>query len=318
MMPMSYRMLSSLALRLNGRIYLFDAGEGAQINWKRARLGVRGLKLIAITHLHADHCLGVPGMIMLRAQMDDPDPLTILGPPGTRDFIVNFRKLLEFKVNFQINIIEWSADSAAEPAYVDDQARIFWQPLKHTRFCLGYRFEEHDRPGKFDPVKANRLEVPMGPLWSKLQRGENVQTPSGNTVEPSEVLGPARKGRHIAYVVDTRPARGVYSLCRNADLAFLEGMFISEHAEHADVKGHMTVTESARIAKKAGVAKAVLVHISPRYENNELGKLEQEAQKEFSSVKIGRDLDTFEVSFPEKADMEDKRNREEKIDGRIN
>ena len=295
---MSYRMLTSLAVRLNGQLYLFDAGEGTQINWKRARLGVRGLKLIAVTHLHADHCLGIPGMIMLRAQMENPDPLTILGPPGTREFISQSQRTLEYHVNFPLHIIEWASDNSGL-AYQDDQARIVWQPVKHTRFCLGYRFEELDRPGKFDSARAQALGVPMGPLWGKLQRGESVNTPE-KSVQPSEVLGPARRGRHIAFVVDTRPAPGVYSLCEKADLAFLEGMFLTEHSEHADVKGHMTVVEAARIARKSGVARAVLVHISPRYENSEIGKLEDEARKEFNSVRIGRDLDTFEVSLPEK------------------
>jgi ribonuclease Z len=298
MMPMSYRMLTSLAVRLNGQLYLFDAGEGTQINWKRARLGVRGLKLIAVTHLHADHCLGIPGMIMLRAQMENPDPLTILGPPGTREFLSQSQRTLEYHVNFPLHIIEWASDNSGL-AYQDDQARILWQPVKHTRFCLGYRFEELDRPGKFDSARARALGVPMGPLWGKLQKGESVNTPE-KSVQPSEVLGPARRGRHIAFVVDTRPAPGVYSLCEKADLAFLEGMFLIEHSEHADVKGHMTVVEAARIARKSGAARAVLVHISPRYENSEIGKLEDEARKEFNSVRIGRDLDTFEVSLPEK------------------
>ena len=301
MMPMPYRMLSSLAIRLNGQIYLFDAGEGTQINWKKVRLGVRGLRLIAVTHLHADHCLGIPGMIMLRAQMEDPAPLTVLGPPGTGELIAQFQKLLEFKVNFQINVIEWSPNSTG-PAYRDDQAEILWQPVKHTRFCLGYRFQEVDRPGKFNPAQAQALGVPMGPLWGKLQKGESVKTPSARTVLPSDVLGPARRGRHITFVVDTRPAPGVYSLCRNADLAFLEGMFLAEHSNHADQKGHMTVIEAARIARKSGAAKAILIHISPRYDNSELGKLEEEARKEFASIRIGRDLDTFEVGFPEKTD----------------
>ncbi len=295
---MSYRMLTSLAVRLNGQLYLFDAGEGTQINWKRARLGVRGLKLIAVTHLHADHCLGIPGMIMLRAQMENPDPLTILGPPGTREFLSQSQRTLEYHVNFPLHIIEWASDNSGL-AYQDDQARILWQPVKHTRFCLGYRFEELDRPGKFDSARAQALGVPMGPLWGKLQKGESVNTPE-KSVQPSEVLGPARRGRHIAFVVDTRPAPGVYSLCEKADLAFLEGMFLIEHSEHADVKGHMTVVEAARIARKSGAARAVLVHISPRYENSEIGKLEDEARKEFNSVRIGRDLDTFEVSLPEK------------------
>ena len=298
MMPMPYRMLSSLAIRLNGRIYLFDAGEGTQINWKKVRLGVRGLRLIAVTHLHADHCLGVPGMIMLRAQMEDPAPLTVLGPPGTGEFLAQCRKLLEFKVNFPINVIEWSSSSTGA-AYRDDQAEILWQPVKHTRFCLGYRFQEADRPGKFNPGRARTLGVPMGPLWGKLQKGESVVTPSARTVLPSDVLGPARRGRHIAFVVDTRPAPGVYALCKKADMAFLEGMFLTEHSEHADVKGHMTVAEAAGIARKSGAARAVLVHISPRYENSELGKLEEEARKEFQSIRIGRDLDVFEVSFTE-------------------
>ena len=175
MMPMSYRMLTSLAVRLNGQLYLFDAGEGTQINWKRARLGMRGLKLIAVTHLHADHCLGIPGMIMLRAQMENPDPLTILGPPGTREFISQSQRTLEYHVNFPIHIIEWASDNSGL-AYQDGQARIVWQPVKHTRFCLGYRFEELDRPGKFDSARAQALGVPMGPLWGKLQKGESVNT----------------------------------------------------------------------------------------------------------------------------------------------
>jgi ribonuclease Z len=301
MMPMPHRMLTSLAVRLNGQIYLFDAGEGTQINWKKGRLGVRGLKLIAITHLHADHCLGIPGMIMLRAQMEDPAPLTILGPPGTREFIAQSQRTLEYQVNFPIHIIEWSSDNSG-PAYSDGQATILWQPVKHTRFCLGYRFEELDRPGKFDPARALALGVPMGPLWGKLQKGESVKTPSEKIVQPSEVLGAARRGRHIAFVVDTRPAPGVYSLSKKADVAFLEGMFLGEHSEHANLKGHMTVGEAARIARKSGAARAVLVHISPRYENSELGKLEEEARKEFHCVKIGRDLDVFEVNFPEKTE----------------
>ncbi len=301
---MPYRMLSSLAVRLNGEIYLFDAGEGTQINWKKVRLGVRGLKLIAVTHLHADHCLGIPGMIMLKSQMEEPEPLTILGPPGTREFIAQCRRTLEFQVNFPIRIVEWPGDESGA-AYRDDQVTIYWQPVKHTRFCLGYRLEEMDRPGKFNPELARGLGVPKGPLWGRLQQGETVESASGAKVMPSDVLGPPRRGRHVAYVVDTRPVPGVQTLCRKADIAFLEGMFLSEHSEHADVKGHMTVMEAAEIAKQADAARTVLIHISPRYENSELGKLEGEAKTVFDRIKVGRDMDMFEVKFPE--DIEEKK-----------
>lgn len=299
MMPMPYRMLSSMAIRLNGQVYLFDAGEGTQINWKKARLGVRGLKLIAVTHLHADHCLGIPGMMMFKAQMEEPAPLAILGPPGTREFVTQCRKMLDFRLNFPVDVIEWSPESG-EQAFRDEQAEILWQPVKHTRLCLGYRFEELDRPGKFSPERAQALEVPMGPLWGQLQKGETIETPSNKTVEPVQVLGPPRRGRHIAFVVDTRPAPGVYALCKEADLAFLEGMFLAEHAQHAQQKGHMTAVEAALVARQSGVARAVLIHISPRYENNELQQLENEAREEFQRLRVGRDLDTFKVSFLEK------------------
>ncbi len=298
MMPMPYRMLASMALRLNGKIYLFDAGEGTQINWKRARVGVRGLKLIAVTHLHADHCLGIPGLLMLRAQMDDPEPLTIIGPPGIRRLVVQFRKILEFLINYEIKFIEWPGDKSGV-AYADEQVRILWAPVQHTRFCLGYRLEERQRPGKFNPDKALALGIPMGPLWGRLQKGLPVSAPDGSTVHPEQVLGPARRGRHVAYVVDTRPAEGVYRLCENADLAFIEGMFLDEHSDHADEKGHLTVKEAANIVKSAGASRAVLVHVSPRYENSELTKLEEEAGKIFEGVRAGKDLDVFEVEFPE-------------------
>ena len=100
MMPMPYRLLSSMALRLNGWIYLIDAGEGTQIGWKQARLGVRGIRLIAVTHLHADHCLGIPGLMMLKAQMENPGPLTVIGPPGIREFVEQNHRIMEFHVNY--------------------------------------------------------------------------------------------------------------------------------------------------------------------------------------------------------------------------
>ncbi|MGC8493629.1 MAG: ribonuclease Z [Syntrophobacteraceae bacterium] len=298
MMPMPYRMLSSMAIRLGGRLYLFDAGEGTQINWKKARLGVRGLNVIAVTHLHADHCLGIPGMMMLKAQMEDPSPLVILGPPGIREFVTRCREMLDFRLNFPVDILEWTPQSDTV-ALRDEQAQIVWQPVKHTRFCLGYRFEELDRPGKFSPERAEACEVPRGPLWGKLQKGETVETPTHRSVTPSEVLGPPRRGRHIAFVVDTRPVASVYALCRGADLAFLEGMFFSEHTDHAEQKGHMTAVEAARVAAHSGVLRAVLIHISPRYENKQLKQLEDEALSEFPHLSVGRDLDAFTVEFPE-------------------
>lgn len=293
---MPYRMLTAMAVRLNGDIYLFDAGEGTQLGWKSLRIGVRGLRLIAVTHLHADHCLGLPGLMMLRAQMESAEPLTILGPPGIQEFVNQNLNILECHIGYSFQFIEW-CEGHPELAYEDERLRIIWQPLEHTRFCLGYRLEERERPGRFDPNKARALGIAEGPLWGRLQRGQSVSNEVGVEVFPEHVLGPPRRGRHIAFVVDTRPAKAIYRLCRNVDLAFMEGMFLPEDAEHAETKGHMTVADAARIARRAGAHRAILVHVSPRYSNEDLPRLETAARERFSEASMGRDLEVFAVPF---------------------
>jgi ribonuclease Z len=298
MMPMEYRFLTSLAVRLNGRIYLFDAGEGAQLGLKKTKLGIRGLDVLAVSHLHADHCLGIPGIMMLRSQMQDPEPFTIMGPPGIRRFIRQTQENLGFFLNFSINFIEWSPE-IGDTAYQDEQVRIVWHALEHTRFCLGYRLEELERPGKFKPHKAASLGVPKGSLWGRLQKGQSVTLEDGREIKPQQVLGKPRRGRHVAYVVDTRPAKGIYRLCQDADIAFVEGMFLPEDGEHADAKGHLTVVDAARIASRAGVQRAVLVHLSPRYDYGDLHLLAAAARSRFPGAEIGEDFKFYQVPLPE-------------------
>lgn len=298
MMPMPDRYLSSMAVRLNGTIYLFDAGEGTQLAWKKCRLGLRGLRVIAVTHLHADHCLGLPGMMMLRAQMNDPGPLTILGPPGIEAFVMRNHDSLDFHLNYPVDFVEWSV-SQGTSAYEDEHVRILWHPLEHTRFCLGYRWEEKERPGKFDPGSAIALGIPPGPAWGRLQKGETVEASSGEAISPHQVLGRPRRGRHGAYVVDTRPTEGIGVLCNNADIAFIEGMFLPEHSDHAVNKGHLTVVEAAEIARQARVKRAVLIHFSPRYTENDLPGMERIAREYFDRVQVGRDLASYPIQFPE-------------------
>ena len=298
MMPMPERLLSSLAVRLNGQIYIFDAGEGTQIGMKKTKVGVRGLRMLAVSHLHADHCLGIPGVLMLRAQVTDPEPLIILGPPGIKRFVQQCQENLGFLLNYPITFFEWS-EGSGNVAHEDDQVRILWHPLKHSRFCLGYRLEELDRPGKFSPQRAMALGVTKGPLWGKLQKGESITLEKGKEIGPEQVLGKPRRGRHVAYVVDTQPSKGVYRLCQNADIAFLEGMFLPEDAEHADAKEHMTVVDAARIATRAEVRRAVLTHISPRYNNEQLHLLLSAAKTRFAGAEIGKDFQVYQVPFAE-------------------
>ena len=297
-MPMPYRALASVAVRLEGQIYLFDAGEGCQVNLKKTKLGIKPLRVLAVSHLHGDHCLGVPGLLMMRAQVTDPGPLTILGPPGIQRFVEGLREVLAFYVNYSISFCEWN-EGIPEIAYQDEQVRILWGPLKHTTLCLGYRLEEHPRPGKFNPSKAKTLGIPSGPLWGMLQQGHTVKLADGMNVSPDQVLGPPRPGRKICYAVDTQPNKTLYRLCQNVDLAFLDGMFLPEHQEEADAKGHMTVDDAARVASRAGALRAVLIHISPRYTEEDMERFVEAARQRFERVEMGADLQSFTIPYRE-------------------
>jgi len=297
-MPMPGRFLTSLAVRLQGQLYLFDAGEGCQINLKKSKLGIKSLRVVAVSHLHGDHCLGLPGLLMMRAQVEEVGPLTILGPPGIERFIRQIHESLDFFLNYPLSFVEWN-DGGPEVAYEDDLVRILWGPLKHTTLCLGYRLEEHLRPGKFKPDAAKSLGIPNGPLWGKLQRGEAVTLDRGDTVSPDQVLGPPRPGRKICYAVDTQPNKTLYRLCRDVDLAFLDGMFLPEHHDEAAAKGHMTADDAARVAARAGARGVVLVHISPRYVEEDTEKFVEAAKKRFSNVEIANDLQRFTVPYRE-------------------
>jgi ribonuclease Z len=184
-------------------------------------------------------------------------------------------------------------------AYQDEQVRILWGPLKHTTLCLGYRLEEHPRPGKFNPARAKALGIPSGPSWGRLQKGEKVKLENGATISPEEVLGPPRPGRKVCYAVDTQPNKTLYRLCQKVDLAFLDGMFLPEHQEEADAKGHMTVDDAARVASRAGVGRAVLIHISPRYGEEDMEKFVKAAKERFERVEIGTDLQSFTIPYRE-------------------
>ena len=277
---------------------MFDAGEGIQLALKRGGLGIRALDAVAITHLHADHILGLPGILMFRAQNDDPGPLTIIGPPGVRRFVQHTLEDLRYHKNYELIFHEWSPDSG-EDAWSWNGHSLKWRPLEHSTFCLGYRLEEAERPGRFFPEKARALGIPEGPLWGQLQQGKGVTLDNGTEVGPLDVLGETRRGRSVAFGTDTRPCDNLVSLCAGVDLAVIEGMFTREHQDDAVEKKHMTSTEAGRIAKDAGAQRLVLVHISPRYSLNDEKQIAAEASEHFPGATVGRGLDSFEIPLPD-------------------
>ncbi|MBN1351601.1 ribonuclease Z [candidate division KSB1 bacterium] len=298
MMPMHYRMLTALVVRLKGCNYLFDSGEGTQIGMKASKAGVKSLRVLAVTHLHADHCLGIPGVLMLRAQVENPGPLTIIGPPKIEQFITQTRETLDFTINYNIEFIEWSPDHS-EIAYQDESLKILWAPLKHSTFCLGYRIEENHRPGRFLVEQAEKLGIPPGPLRGMLQRGQSIHLDDGTEIRSEQVMGEPRRGRCLAYVVDTEPTENVLRLCDRADMAFIEGMYLPDLEQEARIKQHMTIDDATRIAISANVHQAVLVHISPRYKASDLPELEKTAKSACEKAEMGIDLNRYHIPFPD-------------------
>ena len=294
MQPLPYRHLTSVLLRRDGDLFLFDGGEGTQVSLKRLNLKWKKINAIFVSHTHADHVTGLPGIMMLSSQVDRTEPLYIYGPPKIAEYIETSRKVLDMYINYPVIVKEISA-----PCIVHEEKDFIIRafPLKHTKTCVGYTLEEKDRPGEFNPERAKELNVPCGPLWSKLQGGQSVQSLDGTTVNPSDVLGAARKGRKFSYVTDTLYLDSIADEVRNSDLLICEGMFENALIDQAKEKKHMTASQAAAIARDSNSKKMALIHYSPRYTDRELVVLEEEAKKIYPNAILSKDRMCFEIPY---------------------
>ena len=265
--------MTSVLLRRDGDLFLFDGGEGTQISLRRLNLKWKKIDAIFVSHTHADHVTGLPGILMLSAQVERTEPLYIYGPPKIKEYIESSRKVLDMYINYPIIVQEISAPCVVHSGK-DFYIRAF--PLDHTKTCVGYTLEELDRPGEFNPQKARELNVPCGPLWSQLQNGFEVTASDGTTVKPEQVLGEKRSGRKFYFVTDTLFKRSIIDEVRGSDLLICEGMFENALLDQAKEKKHMTAVQAATIAKEAEVKRMCMIHYSPRYTDRELHILLEE------------------------------------------
>ena len=302
-MPLPHRFLTSMLLRREGELFLFDCGEATQISLRQLNLRWKKISVVLISHSHADHITGLPGILMLTAQVERTEPLVIIGPPRIREYVETTRKVLDLHINYPIDIREIERPEWPQDVYRGTDYTIRAIPLLHSKICVGYTFTEHPRPGVFHPEKAIELGIPQGPLWGRLQKGETISL-DGRSIEPGQVLGRTRPGRKVSYVTDTAWRDDIAPAVSNSDLLICEAMFREEHVDSAREKKHLTARQAGQLAIEAGDVKRLgLIHYSPRYINRELKILRDECRKIFPSAFLCRDQMTIPLPYPDEMNV---------------
>lgn len=298
-MPLPGRHLTSVLIRREGELLLFDCGEATQVSLKRLNLKWKKISTIYISHTHADHITGLPGLLMLSAQVDRDEPLTIIGPKKIKEYIETSREVLDMYINYEIIIQEIEDPTVPQIVKETDEYYVKAFPLDHSKVCVGYTVVEKERPGVFFPQKAKEMEVPVGPMWSALQSGVSVTLDNGKVINPSDVMGPTRKGRKFSYVTDTAYTKSIAPEVSGSDLLICEGMFEEALLDSAKEKKHLISKQSAKIAKDAKVKQLGLIHYSPRYVERELQRLLAEAKSVFPNTVLTRDRMVFNLPYEE-------------------
>lgn len=290
--PSARRSTASVLVARGGERLLFDCGEGTQRQMQRS-LGLVQVDVIYLTHFHADHVLGIPGLLKTYDLTDRRVPLKIYGPPGLSELFQVFGPLVG-RLGFTVDLIELGAGDTIP--HDDYEVRPF--EAAHSARANGYALVEAERPGRFDPAAAAAAGVPEGPAYAALQRGEEVEGEAG-TVTPDRVMGPSRPGRTIVITGDTAPSPATVSAAADADLLVHDASFAEEEVQRAAETGHSTVGQAAAVAAEAHVKLLALVHISSRYH---VGKVIEEAREVFEPTIAPKDFDVVELPFPERGD----------------
>lgn len=295
--PTVGRNVSAISLQREGDLMLFDCGEGTQRQMMRYQTGF-SLGAIYVTHLHADHFLGVIGLLRTLSLQGRSEPIELYCPRRGRRILETAVGLGVERVGFPVEIRELApGDRVGRDGY-----DIVAFPVAHGASAIGFALVEHERLGRFNPERARQLGVPEGPLFGRLHRGEPV-TVDGRTVHPSEVVGPSRPGRRVVYTGDTAPSLEVVDVARACDLLIHDCTFAEEEAERARETGHATAAEAARVAREAGARRLVLTHISARYADAAF-ILEREAARVFDGARVAYDGMVIEIPYQDDGDAE--------------
>ena len=295
--PTVERNVSAMALMREGETLLFECGEGTQRQMMRYGVSF-ALSEIFFTHFHADHFLGVIGLMRTLGLQARAEPMRLYGPKGATKLLTQALQLGVERVPFEVDIQEVKPGSIirerGEGRGTDYDIHVFG--TEHGGGSVGYALKEHERPGRFDPDKARAAGVPEGHLWGRLQRGETVELPDGRKVVPEGIVAEKRRGRTVVFTGDTRPCAAVVDAAQGADLLIHEATFGEEEKERAKETGHSTAREAAQVALAAKARRLVLSHVSARYSIS-AEELVKEARDVFRETVVAKDGLTIEIPF---------------------
>jgi len=290
--PSVSRNLTSTALHYDSEVILFDCAEGTQRQFMMSSLSFMKVDKIFITHFHGDHFLGLPGLLQSMSFMGRETPLSIFGPEGMIKIVNDMVSMGYFARGFDIQVGEMKGgDTLDFPQYTVRAVAV-----EHLVPALGYVLEEGDRPGRFNVERAIELGIPQGPLYRRLQAGEDVEF-EGMAFTSEMVMGPPRRGRKVVISGDTAPCSNLVEASRGADVLIHESTYASDMEEKAIEYGHSTAGGAATVAMEAGVGILYLTHLSNRYEESSV--MEREAQEIFPNTTVAEDLMSVEVPSPE-------------------
>jgi ribonuclease Z len=291
--PTVDRNVAGLAVQREGETILFDCGEGNQRQMMRYGVGFSFTEIF-FTHYHADHILGVTGLLRTMGLQDRSAPVTLYGPRGAQRVLGAAIALGIERNKFPVEIREIRPGDRL----TREQYDVLVFETDHRPDTVGFALVEHTRLGRFNPERARELGVPEGPLWGRLHKGETIVLEDGRSISPADLVGSPRRGRTLVYTGDTRPSLAVVEASRGADLLIHEATFGSDELERAKETGHSTAAEAARVAVEAGVRRLALTHISPRY-TRDAPELLAEARAIFPETVVARDGLTVDVPFAE-------------------
>ncbi len=302
--PTRGRNVSAVALRLPQRseLWLFDCGEGTQHQFLKSELRTSQLRRIFITHMHGDHVYGLPGLLASLGLAGNSSGVDLYGPNPLQDFLNGILKNTSSRISYplQINSIERLAYEN-KIIFEDKDFIVRSTPLIHRIPAFGYRVDEKAKPGRFNIEKAKSLNIPEGPIYAQLQKGEKVRLEDGRVFDGNNFCGPKRPGTSFVYCTDTVFSESAIKLAKGADLLIHEATFAHEDSQLAYQRQHSTSTMAAQIASEANVKQLILTHLSPRYApGNRLTQqnLLSEAKAIFPNTLLAKDFLQIDIQKP--------------------